>query len=154
MIKNIGGFFRMVFFLAALLVVGYNTWEMNRLRAEVAQLRQQITVQKKHVAPGSAAGVAEPPPLPFVPQWMNDAQKHAERAQAFLRTKRVAEAKSEMDQALALVQKNGQAAQKESRDALQKLQKAADAVSAVSDQAKTLWGDNTKAASDAGAKKP
>lgn len=144
MIKRVGGFSRAVLLLAALVLVGYNTWEINGLRAEVARLRQ------KH-PPAAAPLETRAPAFPAVPhvEWVGAVQKHAERAQAFLRIKRYADAKAEIEQAAQIAQKNGQSAQKQSRDAIQKLQRTADA---VSQQAAALWAEQGKTAQSAAPK--
>src|ERR671917_1977523 len=99
MVKTLGSVLRLLFGLFILCLVGYNTMQVAALRAEVAELKRAraAAVEKyETVAPSGP---------------LTRARKHAEQAQAFLRTKEYAAAQREIAAATQALRQASQNAQ-------------------------------------------
>ena len=94
---------RLIVLLILLGLVGYNTWEIGRLRADFNALQARTKGEVSPPATGPLADLAE-------------AQKHSERAQEALRRHDFAGAQAEMNRA-AVLAKRGSAGLKAQGDA-------------------------------------
>lgn len=125
--KIAGGLARFLFGLLILVLVGYNTWETARLRAEVEAMKREGA----HTVPtGKTAPDVRSLAL------LSKSRRHAEQAQVFLRTKRYDDARREIALAAETARKVSVNAQAESRDALTSLRNT---VRALSEQAGGLF---------------
>lgn len=149
MIKALAGFFRTLLLLALLGLVGYNILETRKLQAEVDLLRQHVSGEKTRLSQTPReretgnTDIGAKITNRVMPGWVKDAQAHVERARVFLRTNRYEEARAEAEKALALVQKNGRAAQRQSAETVQNLHRATETVRT---EATTLWNQINQSA--------
>jgi biopolymer transport protein ExbB/TolQ len=93
------GLIRLSLLLALLTLVGYNTYELSRLRAEVTELRRERAVLS-HSAKTDKTGVED---SSFVAQ----ARRHAERAQDLLRRNEYDAARREIERATEAARRAG-----------------------------------------------
>lgn len=132
--KILAGLARLLFPLLILAGVGYNTWQVNALRAEVAAL-------KRGRASSSPAERGEMGAL------LGEARRHAEQARLFLRRKQYNEAQRAMRSAAATLERalaqDGSPVERASAtvrsgaaSALATLRRAIDT---LSDETGTLW---------------
>ncbi|MBC8140573.1 MAG: hypothetical protein H7Y38_03945 [Armatimonadetes bacterium] len=117
--KAFGAFVRWIAALFIIALVGYNTFEINRLRAEVATLRGET--------PAARSGAAEQ---------LAEAQSHAERAKTLLGQKKFSEATAEMQAASDAAARASGNAQAQSRSAIAGVQKS---LAELSEKTAALW---------------
>ena len=117
--KAFGAFVRWVIALLVIALVGYNTFEINRLRAEVATLRGRSQAARS----GAAEQLAE-------------AQSHAERARTLLEQRKFSEATKEMQAASDATARVSGNAQAQSRTAIAGVQKS---LAGLSEKTAALW---------------
>jgi len=132
--KAVGGFFRFIFAVVILLLLGYNTFETWRLRQEVNALKQQQEQQApapKTSAASVGRGGAESSgsALDLVAR----AREHANQARALLREKRYAEAQRELALAAQATRQAGDGARDQSAGALASLRSTVESLSAQAD---------------------
>ena len=138
--KALGGVVRALFVLFILGLLGYNTYEIARLRAEVAALRGG-NGKSELVAQTSSSGAMEQ---------IAEAWSHAERASALLKEKKLSEAAKEMQLASDSAARATANAQATSRSTVVGVQKS---LSRLSEQTAALWRQAeaaTKTAREAG----
>lgn len=114
---------RLLVALFIIAVVGYNTWEINRLQAEVRALRAANPGVAVHRDPGVVEQIAE-------------ARSHAERATALLKQKKLSEAAEEMKAASQATERASGNAQAESRNTIAEMQRS---LNQLSEQTGKLW---------------
>ena len=129
MAKAFGGFIRFLFVLLIIGVIGYNTYEIGRLRTEVAALKAGSSGKSASAGTPHAAGSG-------AMEQMAEAQSHAERASAFLKQKRFGEAATEMKAASEAAGKASGNAQAESRTAVAALQST---LTKLSSETGAMW---------------
>lgn len=122
--KWFGGLLMWLLGLTLLGAIGYNTWQVMLLRSEVRALRQRNSAPKAGIGT-SLSRLAE-------------AKRHAERAQALLKSRKFAAARAEMARAAEATQKASGvfASGPDPRASLAELQQA---VQSLRDQAGELW---------------
>jgi hypothetical protein len=138
--KAVGGFFRFIFVLFTLGLVGYNIWEVARLRAEVAALRQEqrpttpLRTRASALEPVTAAAAGDTVGL------LAESRSRAERAKALIAERRLAEAQREITLATQAARRAGADARGEADRALAQVRAAAHNLSELSDRARRLTG--------------
>lgn len=139
--KAVGGFFRFLFVLFTLGLVGYNTWEVARLRTEVAELRQARATRGRAVTPSAASlePVRAAAPGDAV-GLVAESRRRAERAKALIAERRFAEAQREITLATDAARRAGTDAKGDADRALAQVRAAARSLSEFSDQARRLTG--------------
>lgn len=125
--KVFGAVARFVLALFILGLVGYNTYEINRLRAEVAVLRGGKNAAATRVAPAPGSGTLEQ---------LAEVRSHAERASALLRQKKLSEATKEMQAASDAAARASGNAQAGTRTAVADVQKS---LANLSRETAALW---------------
>jgi len=128
MAKAFGAFLRFLFVLLVIGLIGYNTYEIAQLRAEVAALKAGKT-QDTEVGQGHRPGSG-------TQEQIAEAQSHVEKATALLKEKRFGEATKEMQAASDAAQRAGGDAQAQSRTAIANLQGS---LSKLSNETGALW---------------
>ncbi len=126
--KVFGVFFRFVFLVGLLGLVGYNTWETAQLRRDVETLRQQASGVSMKEKPGTptrnnSEGGSDPASL------LASARRHYDAAQAHLGRKEYAEASREMMLASQAAKKASQNASALSGSKLREFQQAVQSLS-------------------------
>lgn len=122
--KFLSGLIRTLVILTLLIATAYNFWQVQQLKAEIAQLK----LQKKGAPPTQKATLARSLDL------LRASKAHADRAQVLLKAKRLEEAAKETKLAADTAQKAYSGAQ--SSDPLGELQST---VQSLSKQVGTLW---------------
>lgn len=118
---------RFVLILFIILLVGYNTYEISRLRAEVAELRGGVKSVSTGAARAHSSGTMEQ---------IAEARSHAERASALLKEKKLSEAAKEMQAASDAAARASGNAQAGTRNAVADAQKS---LADLSRQTAALW---------------
>ena len=141
--KAFGAIMRFLFATILIGVLAYNTYEIGRLRAEVAALQaghaeEANVAQRRQVAAGAMEQIAE-------------AQSHTEKASQYLSEKRFADATREMRAASDAAQRASGDAQTESRGAVADMQQS---LAKVSAQTAALWKQAESVAASAKAALP
>ena len=90
MAKALGGVARFVLVLFIFGLLGYNTYEIGRLRADIAELRGGGGASRGGEARTNSSGTMEQ---------LAEVRSHAERASALLKQKRLSEATKELQAA-------------------------------------------------------
>lgn len=124
--KALGAVARFLLILFIIGLVGYNTYEISRLRAEVAELRGKKTGESG-TARAHGSGTLEQ---------LAEAQSHAERASALLKEKKLSEATKEMQAASDAAARASGNAQAGTRNAVADVQKS---LAKVSRETADLW---------------
>jgi hypothetical protein len=152
--KALGGFFRALLVLLALVLLGYNTFETVRLRAEVEALKKgrggaaSVAASK----PGMGATSAPAPVSdPGAAALLAAAREHAERAQTYIKEKRYAAARREAALAAEAARRAGADAKSESAGALERLRGAAATLASLSERAGALLSEEGKPDGDGAA---
>lgn len=122
--------------LLLLALVGYNTFETSRLRAEVAALRQERGTG------GSRTGRDTATPPKNGGTFLAETKKHAERAEAFLRQKQYDDARREIALAAQAAGKATSQARSQGDSALSQLRET---VEGLSEKAGALYELQKKA---------
>ncbi len=137
--KVLGGIFRLIFWLLIAAAFGYNTWQINVLRAEVQTLKRERVdaVQKGGGARGAPDGGA----------LLARARRHAEQAQGFLRKKEYADAQRELRAATDALGRVSRGARDAGAGTLAELRGT---LRSLSDQAEALWQRREDPAARAG----
>ena len=134
MTKAAGAFFRFVFGLLILIALGYNTWQVHTLRAEVETLKRQRAASVKADTarsrpPTKTAATGADTPLAR-------ARRHTERAREFLRTGKYADAQREVRAATEALKEASRDAQDTGNDALRE---ARGALRSLTQEVERLW---------------
>lgn len=120
--------------------VGYNTWQINSLRAEVERLKQRAAAAAAATASERAYAPATDRDAP-----MEIARRHTEQARQFLRKERYAEAREELRaarEAIAAAARDGRTGGEEA------VTEARRTVTRLSEQLETLWPRRRSAESE------
>jgi hypothetical protein len=130
--KAAGAFLRFAFGLLILLALGYNTWQVHALRAEVEALKRQRATSVK------ADRVASRPPTKTAAAGtpLDRARRHTERAREFLRRGKYADAQREIRAATEALREASRDAQDTRNDALRE---ARGALRTLSQEVERLW---------------
>ncbi len=143
--KALGAVARFVLALFIILLVGYNTYEIGRLRAEVAELRGGAKSGDVNVARATGSGMFEQ---------LAEARSHAERASTLLKQKKLSEATKELQAASDAAARASGNAQAGTRNAVADVQ---DSLTKLSRETAALWKQAegmTKTAKESGGKQP
>ena len=130
MTKAAGAFFRFVFGVLILAALGYNTWQVRVLRADIEALQRQ---RPGSVKPERAASRQ---PIKNAGTPLARTRRHTERAREFLRTGRYADAQREVRAATEALREASRDAQDSGSDALRQ---AREALSSLSEEVERLW---------------
>ena len=124
--KALGAIARFILVLFIIGLVGYNTYEISRLRAEVAELRGKSS-DGTATARAHSSGTLEQ---------LAEARSHAERASTLLKEKKLSEATKEMQAASDAAARASGNAQAGTRNAVADVQKS---IQKVSRETAALW---------------
>ncbi|MBC8101694.1 MAG: hypothetical protein H7Z41_03805 [Cytophagales bacterium] len=136
--KIFGALLRVLFLLAILGLVGYNTWETARLRGEIESLKQRNAAATRPAGNGKAAA---PVPNRDPAALLTDSRNHYEAAQKHLKRKEYAEASREMTLATEAAKKATENVGAISGSRLAEFQRT---IQSLSDRAGTLWEQGRK----------
>ncbi len=128
--KALGAIVRFLFALFIVGLVGYNTYQVGLLRAQVAELqvaRRPGSPAVRGVSPTHGSGTVEQ---------IAEAQSHVDHASALLKRKKFVEAAAEMQAASDAMARAGGNAQARSRGAIAEAQRS---LTKLSDQTAALW---------------
>ena len=128
--KQIGVLVRGLFFLALVAALGWNFWQLQQLQTEVSQLRAEL---RKVRTP------REKPTLAGSLSLLRASKAHTEKAQGYLKARKLPEAARETKQAADTAQKAYSGAR--AADPLGELQST---VQSLSKQVGSLWETETK----------
>ncbi len=136
-----GGLFRAVLGVVAVGLIGYNTWEITRLRTEVGVLKRKndrlSATAARPVKP--VAGAPTTPSAEKTIALFGEARRHAERAEALLRKKKYDEARREIALVTQSARSANAGARAETEDAMRGLESA---LRRLSKDAGRLWERN------------
>jgi hypothetical protein len=133
MAKTAGRLLRLVFALLIVSAVGYNFRQTALLRAEVERLKRASRGAEAAEGGGAAAAGAGA-------SLFDEARRHAEQAQEFLRTKQYAPAQRELQRATRALDRASRSARDAGSGGLAGLRET---LRTLSEQADRLWGQQT-----------